>query len=95
MSKIVDEIQAVVDRLHSEGNVIATKLENALHELKSHFTKETTTVAAEVKADVAQVETDVAPVVAEAKADAEKVATEVKTDVEANLAEVEDLVKKK
>lgn len=98
-SRIVDEIQAVIDKLHSEGHTVATRLENALQELKAHFTKDEAVVSAEVKTDVAQVATDAKPVVEEAKADAKKVAAEVRSDVqaevEAGLAEAEDLVKKK
>lgn len=93
MNQIVAEIQAVIDRLHSEGHAVATKLENALHELKAHFTKDVTADVAEVEADVEQVKEDAVPVVAEAKADAEKVAAEVKGQLEAGLAEAEDVAK--
>ena len=91
MNQIVAEIQAVIDRLHSEGHAVATKLENALHDLKAHFTKDAATDLAEAKADAEQVKTDAAPVAAEVKADAEKVATEVKGQLEAGLAEAEDV----
>lgn len=91
---IVAELQAVKDKLESEGHILATRLGNALEGLKAHFLKDKAHDEAEVKADVAQVEKDAAPVVSEVKADAEQVATEVKGQVEANLAEAADVLKK-
>jgi hypothetical protein len=94
MNQIVEEIQAVVDRLHSEGHTVATRLENALHGLKKHLTKDKAVDVAEVEADVKQIETDAAPVEAEIKADTAQMAAKVKGQVEADLAEATDVVKK-
>jgi hypothetical protein len=93
-SRLIEEFQAVIDKLHGEGHILATRLENVLADLKAHFLKDKAHDEAEVAADIAQIKTDVAPVVAEVKADAVQVATEVKGQVEANLAEAADVLKK-
>jgi hypothetical protein len=88
VSKIVDEIQAVVDRLQQEGHTVATRLENALLDLKKHFTKDATVLGGEAAADVAKVEGDAKPVVEEAKADAKDLAAQAKADAQADMAAV-------
>lgn len=94
----ITEIQAVIDRLQQEGHVVATRLENALKEIKAHFVKDESALATEVEADVAQVETDAEPVVAEAEADVKTVAAEVvgdaKAEAQAAVADLKAAVKK-
>lgn len=87
-SAIITEIQAVVDRLQQEGHTVATRLENALHELESFFTKDASDVVAEVKADADQVKSDAAPLVAEVAADGKKVASDAEAEVQADLGSV-------
>lgn len=88
MSKIVDEIQAVVDRLQQEGHTVATRLENALKDLVKHFEKDKKVLSAEAEADAVKVESDAKPVVKEAEADAKTLAAQAKADAEADMAAV-------
>lgn len=95
MNKILDEIQHVIDRLHSEGHTVATRLENALLALKGKLAEaekvavtEAEALTGEVVADVAKDAADAAPVVAEAKQQLE----EVKGQVEKDLKETADTV---
>lgn len=88
-ARIVEEIQAVVDRLHAEGHTVATRLENALGRLKDHFKHDSEKVVAEVKTDVEHVAAEEKPIEAEVKADATAVVAEVKADAAATAVEVE------
>lgn len=76
---IATEIEAVVDRLHSEGHVIAVRLENALKGLKDHLLHIEKTV-----------EEETAPVVEAVKSEVPQVVEEVKTEAATAVAEAVD-----
>lgn len=94
LDHIIEEIQHVVDKLHQEGHVIATRLENALGHLVGHVKDDSAKVADEVKTEVEHVVEEEKPVVEEVKAEAAAVADEIKTVVEKDLAEAVDVATK-
>ena len=97
MNNVLADIQAVVDKLQSEGHTVATKLENALKALLAHFKsaetvaqEKATEIVEEAQSDAKALVEEAKPVVADAVAKGVTVASEVVKDV----AEVKDAAKK-
>lgn len=76
MSKLTDELHALVASLEAEGHAIADKARTILNRLRGDEQQLTT----DAQADLQQVETDAKPVIQEAETDAKALETEAVTD---------------